>query len=355
VELAGSFEQSGLALGVLKQLLRKVQETILVVRVKRIKNLEEVYAELPMVTESFTDALKQDGGNHRVEWANAAGVSVAELRQILNEGVSARRLIIEENYPLVWHIIYKLQRKHGIDKGTTEEDLAQEGCISLLRSAESFDPEKGVKFGCYAYTSIRNRVQRTLVSQTRVMRIPEHVYRTYGEIKRATRMLQERGVPVNEMTDELVCQELMERGARQITPDLMRQVVEHVEVRPHSLDARGFDSVQDNLVNFQQPHSVEANVVQDTFQEDLQGLMQNVLDPDEVQVLSMRFGLFDGKPRNLQEVSEATSIPYRTTKNSYLRAIRKLRHPLSRLGIRDFEDVCDYEDYIDYLRTTRQR
>jgi len=95
--------------------------------------------------------------------------------------------------------------------------------------------------------------------------------------------------------------------------------------------------------------------VQDTFQEDLQGLMQKVLDPDEVQVLSMRFGLFDGQPRNLQEVSEATGIPYRTTKNSYLRAIRKLRHPLSRLGIRDFEDVCDYEDYIDYLRTTRQR
>ena len=38
-------------------------------------------------------------------------------------------MIVEENYPLVWHIVYKLQRKHGIDRGTTEEDLAQEGSL----------------------------------------------------------------------------------------------------------------------------------------------------------------------------------------------------------------------------------
>lgn len=69
--------------------------------------------------------------------------------------VDARNQLVMANYGLI-HLVAQAYRRAGI----RYEDLVQEGAMGLLRAAETFDPERGVRFGTYAVYWIRSKVQR---------------------------------------------------------------------------------------------------------------------------------------------------------------------------------------------------
>ena len=109
------------------------------------------------------------GGTMRVQWAVAANVSVPELRAQLRAGRLARERIVASNVRLVGSAIYALKRSCGgrLDKGISESDLLQEGCISLLRAAERFDVSLGLRFSTYATFWIKAAIKRALQEQAR--------------------------------------------------------------------------------------------------------------------------------------------------------------------------------------------
>ena len=86
-------------------------------------------------------------------------------RQALGKGPraqEARNELVMANYGLI-HMVASAYRR-----GTTRyEDLVQEGELGLLRAAETFDPERGVRFGTYAVYWIRSKVQRFIQAQRR--------------------------------------------------------------------------------------------------------------------------------------------------------------------------------------------
>lgn len=78
------------------------------------------------------------------------------------EAVDARNLLVMANYGLI-HLVAQAYRRAGI----RYEDLTQEGAMGLLRAAETFDPDRGVRFGTYAVYWIRSKVQRFIEHQRR--------------------------------------------------------------------------------------------------------------------------------------------------------------------------------------------
>ena len=76
--------------------------------------------------------------------------------------MDARNQLVMANYGLI-HLVAQAYRRAGI----RYEDLCQEGAMGLLRAAETFDPDRGVRFGTYAVYWIRSKVQRYIEHQRR--------------------------------------------------------------------------------------------------------------------------------------------------------------------------------------------
>ena len=104
-------------------------------------------------------------------WAIAVGREPAELKQIVRQGEHARDRLVLCNQRLALSIAKRYQ-----DRGLDLEDCFQWGCLGLLRAAEKFDPERGFRFTTYATYWVRQSISRGIQMDSRLVRLPAHVW-----------------------------------------------------------------------------------------------------------------------------------------------------------------------------------
>ena len=73
------------------------------------------------------------------------------------ELTSEQLRLMEENVPLVKHIVFGLVNAGLLNRGLTD-DAIQEGMIGLMNAARYFDPEYGTKFATLAGTCIKQKI-----------------------------------------------------------------------------------------------------------------------------------------------------------------------------------------------------
>jgi RNA polymerase nonessential primary-like sigma factor len=100
----------------------------------------------------------------------------------------ARQTMIERNLRLVVNIA-----KHYVNRGVALPDLIEEGNLGLIHALEKFDPERGFRFSTYATWWIRQNIERSIMNQSRTIRLPVHVIKELNVILRATRYLETHG------------------------------------------------------------------------------------------------------------------------------------------------------------------
>lgn len=116
------------------------------------------------------------------EWAVACGMSVMQLRRVMNEGQEARTKLVDANGGLVNSIAKKHyysvkqanQAGGGLGSILTLQDMIQEGNLGLMEAAERFEPERGFRFSTYAFQWIRQRILRSISEYSRTIRLPAH-------------------------------------------------------------------------------------------------------------------------------------------------------------------------------------
>jgi len=169
------------------------------------------------------------------------------------------------------------------------------------------------------------------------VRLPSRVQNTYGKIKRATDLLtQQQGG--EEVSDDDVSAELLAGGVK-LSPQRVRQVIQHVRTRPSSLDAKlqgsdGKTTVLDLVVD--DSTGIEAGMVQSMLQSDISRVMGKYLRKEEAEVLSLRFGLEDGAPRTIRQVGEEMGVSYSTAKHLLFTGLNKMRRPHVAMALRDY-------------------
>jgi len=100
----------------------------------------------------------------------SAEEEITLAKEMRSGNKKARQKIIECNLRLV----VKLARRY-LHRGMPLADLIEEGNLGLIHATEKFDPDRGFRFSTYATWWIRQSIERAIMNQARVVRLPIHV------------------------------------------------------------------------------------------------------------------------------------------------------------------------------------
>lgn len=251
---------------------------------------------------------------------------IKNLQKDLDAGDEAKKRLAEANLRLVVSIA-----KRYVGRGMLFLDLIQEGNLGLIKAVEKFDYRKGYKFSTYATWWIRQAITRAIADQARTIRIPVHMVETINKLIRVSRqLLQELG---REPSPEEIAAEM------NMPVERVREILK-ISQEPVSLETPIGEEEDSHLGDFIQDDNVPVPADAAAFtllKEQLEEVL-GTLTEREQKVLTLRFGLEDGRARTLEEVGKEFDVTRERIRQIEAKALRKLRHPSRSRKLRDYLD-----------------
>ena len=245
---------------------------------------------------------------------------------------AARQQMIERNLRLVVSIA-----KNYLGRSMPMTDLIEEGNLGLMHATAKFEPERGFRFSTYASWWIRQSIERAIMHQARLVRLPVHVVRELNQVLKARRALEaersrsaadDRPVSVERIAaavgrprDEVA--ELLRFAEAPASLDAPRDAGREGEPAGESL----LDGVADTAT---------VDPLSQTLHHELDLLLDSelaALNHREREVLTGRFGLHDHEPETLEALAERMGLTRERIRQIQQEALLKLKRHMARHGI----------------------
>jgi RNA polymerase primary sigma factor len=239
-------------------------------------------------------------------------------RKIRNGDAAAREQMIHANLRLVVTIA-----RDYVNLGLPLPDLISEGNIGLMEAVGRFDPGKGSKLSTYASWWINRAIQRALVNQSKMIRLPAEV------VDRIRRMRRVSAQVSNDLGREPTDEELAEELG---IPNEKIVRLRTVGLRPVSLDApisyEEQTALCENIPDEQSLTPFEFLLEKD-FSEQIDRLLKT-LNEREIKIITHRFGLNGTPAKPLEQVGELIGVTHERVRRLELAALAKLRRAFNK-------------------------
>lgn len=251
-----------------------------------------------------------------------------------NKDLNIRNRIILNNIGLVYSAAKKKIKSYT---SFTMEDLVQEGIIGMIKSIERFDITKNASFSTYAYYWINQQMDRAIMNNGHIIRLPAYVY----EKLNALSLIENSYFANNETLNmDLLCNEANITEQEYLLINSYKTNFSHLV----SLNSIINIDSDENYIELQdyipyQDYSIEDVIISEDLREQIMNLL-NKLTPKEKDILKLRYGLNGEEPLTLEAIGNKYNLTRERIRQIENKALNKIRRYTSRVGLKDYLLEC---------------
>jgi len=230
---------------------------------------------------------------------------------------TASQKIMEHNLKLVVNVA-----KHYAGKGMDLLDVIQEGNLGLNTAIEKFDYKKGYKFSTYATWWIRQSIQRSIMNNIRIIRLPVHICEKISKYTLTVTKLEKK--LQRTPTREEICEEMKisKKELSEIEKNNQNITSINVLIGPEGAS----DTELGDLIASDE-ETLEEQYFQSSIKEEVMYILERInLTDRERNVIIQRNGLEDGVPKTLEDVGKMYGITRERVRQIEARTLRKIRY-----------------------------
>lgn len=230
----------------------------------------------------------------------------------------ARQQMIESNLRLVISI-----GKRYMHRGFPFSDIVEEGNLGLIKAVEKFNYKRGFRFSTYASWWIRQYIERAIINQGKLVRLPVHV------VERLNRYLGKVEQLVQELGREPRAQEVavkMKTSEEEVLD--LKQLVRTTCSLDSPINDQSDTFLRDVI---EDPTGLSPDETADGVRRrtELMAWVKELPDKEQTVIVS-RFGLDGDEARTLEEIGRQMGLTRERVRQIEMMALVRLRGTIER-------------------------
>ncbi len=267
--------------------------------------------------------------------------NINDLRnQIVRDDDKVRHIqeeLLIKNKNLIYPEIKKLRRNLLLENDSeVSEDLRQAGIIGLMIAIDKFDISKGYKFSTYATWWIKQKVQRLIEKQCRIISIPTGKKEGLGIIQKAQKQLSEKDRKDPHMLASIIKNmSLRSTVKKTMTPQAIGEILEIQHVVFESLDEPVGDDKENTRLEF-----IPSREVPPGHEKRIKELIEVLstipeLTNIELQTIAGYYGLIDDRPLSYYDLGKQQSKSHEYMRRIHMKGLKKIKDALEKDSLLD--------------------